>query len=119
MRRECAAACAFALGMGAASFSLGADNEFSVGAGVNYSAGKYATANETRVVSIPFLARYDTERWTLKLTVPYLSVTGPANVIPGVGSFDSSGRPRRRAFAGTQTQSGLGDSVAAATYTAY
>jgi hypothetical protein len=56
--------------------------------------------------------------WTFKLTVPYLSVTSPANVVPGVGSFDSS-RSRRRRAAGTTTESGLGDTVASATYNAY
>src|SRR5258708_5907659 len=119
MKNEWAVGCAFALGMGAACFALGADGELSLGAGVNYSTGKYGTSAETKIVSVPFNVRYDTDLWTFKLTVPYLSVTGPANVIPGVGSFDSSGRPRRRAFAGTTTESGLGDTVASATYNAY
>ena len=46
-------------------------------------------------------------------------MTGPANVIPGVGTFDQSGRRKRRSFAGTSTESGLGDTVLSATYTAY
>jgi hypothetical protein len=119
MKKGWAAGCAFAIGMGAASFSLADDGELSVGAGVNYSTGKYGTSEKTRIVSVPFTARYDSDPWTLKLTVSLLSVTGPANVIPGVGRFDSSGRPRRRTFAGTTTESGLGDTVASATYSAY
>ena len=118
MKKEWAAGCAFAFGMGAASFSLGADGEFSAGAGINYSTGKYGASTETKILSIPFTARYATDLWSLKLTVPYLRVTSPNNVIPGVGRFDTTGRPRRRA-AGTTTASGIGDTVASATYTAY
>jgi hypothetical protein len=118
MKHEWVAGCAFAVGMGAASFCLAADGEFSLGAGVNYSAGKYGTSTQTKILSVPFSARYETDVWTFKLTVPYLSVTSPANVVPGVGSFDSS-RSRRRRAAGTTTESGLGDTVASATYNAY
>src|SRR5882672_6521935 len=119
MKKDWAVGCAFAFGTGAASFCLGADGEFSAGAGVNYSTGKYGTSSETKILSIPFSARYETDPWTFKLTVPYLSITSPANVIPGVGRIDSSGRPKRRTFTGTTTQSGLGDTVASATYNAY
>src|SRR2546421_12779110 len=107
------AACAFAL----AAAAYGAEGELSAGAGANYSTGKYGDSTPTRIWSIPFLARYETDRWTLKLTVPYLRVTSPANVIPGVGRFDESARLRRRRAAATE--SGLGDAVASATYTAY
>src|SRR5438552_17228238 len=118
MKREWAVSCAFAFGMGAASFSLGADGEFSAGAGVNYSTGKYGTGAETKILSVPFIARYDTDLWVFKLTVPYLRVTSPNNVIPGVGRFDTGGARRRRG-AGTTTASGLGDTTASATYTGW
>jgi hypothetical protein len=119
MNKEGVAGCAFALGIGAASFSFGADGELSAGAGLNYSSGKYGTSTDTKILSVLFNARYETDLWTFRLTVPYLSVTGPANVIPGVGRFDSSGRPRRRAVVGTTSESGPGDTVASATYNAY
>ena len=118
MKKGWTAGCAFAIGMGAASFSFGADGEFGLGTGVNYSAGKYGTGAETKILSVPFIARYDTDLWVFKLTVPYLRVTSPNNVIPGVGRFDTSGARRRRA-AGTTTASGLGDTTASATYTAW
>ena len=111
-------ACAFALSMGAAAFAFAADGDFSVGVGANYTTGKYGTSTETKIWSVPFMARYETDVWTLKLTVPYLRVTGPANVIPEVGSV-SGGRRRRTTTAPTTTESGLGDVVAAATYNAY
>jgi hypothetical protein len=111
--------CALALGLGAAALAHGADGELSAGAGANYSTGKYGDATPTRIWSIPFMARYETDLWTLKLTVPFLRVASPANVIPGIGAFDSSRRPRRRRAAGTTTETGLGDTVASATYTAH
>jgi hypothetical protein len=118
MKKGWTAGCAFAVGMGAASFSYGADGEFGLGAGVNYSSGKYGTGTETKIVSVPFIARYDTDLWAFKLTVPFLHITSPNNVIPGVGSFDTS-RSRRRRTAGTTTASGIGDTTASATYTAW
>jgi hypothetical protein len=121
MNKEWAARCVFAIGMGAASLCPAADGEFGLGAGINYSAGKYGASTETKILSIPFTARYDTDLWGLRLTVPYLRVTSPNNVIPGVGRFDTTGRRQRRraAAAGTTTASGIGDVVASATYTAY
>ena len=116
--RRMVAACAFACGMGAAALASSAEGDFSAGVGANYSTGKYGSSTPTRIWSIPFTARYETDVWTFKLTVPYLRVTGPSNVIPGVGSFDTGGAPRRRR-AGTTTESGIGDTVASATYNAY
>jgi len=112
------ACCALASGMGAAAFAFAADGDFSGGVGANYSTGKYGGSTPTRIWSIPFMARYETDLWTLKLTVPYLRVTSPANVIPDIGSFSGSRQPRRRA-ADTTSESGLGDTVVSATYTAY
>jgi Putative MetA-pathway of phenol degradation len=68
------------------------------------------------MLSIPFTARYELDRWTYKLTVPWLEVKAPADVVPGVGRVDASGKPKRRNFVGTKSESGLGDIVGAATY---
>jgi hypothetical protein len=94
-----------------ASAALAAEGELSAGAGLDYSSGDYGTASETKIVSIPFMLRYDRDAWKLKLTVPYLSVTGEGDVIPGIGRTD---RGRR----GETTESGIGDTVLAATYSA-
>jgi hypothetical protein len=120
MQKKSAVSCVLSLCIGAARCALGADDgEFSLGTGLNYSTGNYGTSTETKILSIPFTARYDEGPWTLKLTVPYLRVTGPANVIPGIGRFDTSGRRSRRQGQATTTESGIGDTVMAATYNAY
>jgi hypothetical protein len=91
-----------------------ADNQFSLGTGFDYSSGKYGNATETRILYIPVTARYESDKLTLKLTVPYISITGPGGVIQGMGRM---GRPTTRT---TQTaNSGVGDVTASAGYNAY
>ena len=123
MKKGWAAGCAVAFGIGAASFfassSVAADGELRLGAGADYSSGTYGGSTDTTIFAVPVTVRYELERWTYKLTVPYLEVSGPADFVPGVGRVDNSGKPKRRSFAGTTTESGLGDSVASATYNAW
>lgn len=94
-----------------ASAAFAADGELSAGAGVDYSKGDYGTGSETKILAIPFMARYDQDPWKLKLTVPYLRVTGPGDVIPGIGRGN-----RGRGTSGETTESGIGDTTLAATY---
>lgn len=84
----------------------------SIGTSVNYSTGKYGTPTSTDITSIPVTATYDTGPWTLKLSVPYVRISGPADVIVGVGKTS-------RSTTTVRTASGLGDIVAAATYNFY
>src|SRR6185436_2592499 len=96
----------------AASAVFAADGELSAGAGSDYSKGNYGTGSETKILSIPFMARYDSDPWKLKLTVPYLRVTGQGDVIPGIGKTNRGQR-------GETTESGIGDTVLAGTYGAF
>ncbi|HET7359936.1 MAG TPA: transporter [Rhodanobacteraceae bacterium] len=105
----------------------------SVSAGFDYSTGKYGTDVDTRIWDVPFTVGYDTDRWSLKLVVPYIHVSGSNNVIPGAGRVDN-GNPIGRGLGrllgqpgGTPpptaetsgSASGLGDVVAQATYHLY
>lgn len=66
--------------------SVGASSahaQFSAGAGAEFTTGKYGGTETTQQLYIPFTAKLQSEVWTLKLTVPYLLVSGPANVIGG------------------------------------
>lgn len=80
--------------------------------GVNYSTGKYGQAQSTDIVSVPLIAKVEVDAWTVKLTVPYISVTGPGNVVEGVGVVNGGGGQR-------STQSGLGDVTLTVTNTVY
>ncbi|OGT60820.1 MAG: hypothetical protein A3E01_19765 [Gammaproteobacteria bacterium RIFCSPHIGHO2_12_FULL_63_22] len=106
----------------AASAGASADGS-SVGVGFDYSSGKYGATTTTDIWSVPFIFGYDTGPWSLKLTVPYINVSGSGNVIPGLGGTENrnpNGRGRNgQSVPTTDTEgsaSGLGDVVAAASY---
>ena len=86
---------------------------FTVTSGFDYSSGKYGSQDRTDITSIPVIGKYEVGSWVLKLTVPYVSITGPGNISPGIGKFKGSTTTRK------STESGLGDIVAAATYNLY
>lgn len=112
-----------------------AADRFSLGTGANYSSGKYGTSTTTEIWSVPFTAEYQSDRWTFKLIVPYVSIRGAGNVIPGTGPVNNS-NPLGRGLLGqllggnpnpapgststttaSTSASGLGDVVASAGYT--
>ncbi len=85
---------------------------FSLNAGVDYSTGKYGGAAATDIWYFPVTGKFETGPWLMKLTVPYLRISGPANVVGG-------DRVVTGAAAGTRTESGLGDVVGNASYAAW
>jgi len=99
-------------GLGYSPASLAAPG-LSLTTGYDYSSGDYGDDIKTEISSVPFIAKYETERWTFKLTVPYVTIKGPGDVIPDIGQVNS--QPVRR----RTTESGLGDTVASATYSFY
>lgn len=80
--------------------------------GFDYTSGKYGGTEKTQILYVPFIAKYETGPWALKLTVPYIRITGPGNVV-GAGA-DRVTLPG--GAAGRRTESGLGDVVASAFY---
>lgn len=91
-----------------------AEDQFSLGTGFDYSTGKYGNAGSTDILYIPVTGKYETDKMTFKLTVPYISITGPGGVVRGIGRI---GRMTTRT---TQTSnSGLGDITTSAGYNVY
>jgi hypothetical protein len=103
---------------------------FSLAAGADYSSGKYGTDTTTDIWSVPVTAAYQSDRWTFKLTVPYINISGAGNVIPGVGRVNN-GNPIGRGLGhliggsggsggstatSSGSASGLGDITASAGY---
>lgn len=108
--------------------ALAAEGELALGSGVQFSSGDYGGPSTTSILTIPFTARYEREAWTLRATLPYLRITGPRTVVPGVGRVDDNlidnllnvpASQRGRAQTERRTVSGLGDASASATYTLY
>ena len=59
----------------------GEEGAVSLGVGFERSSGKYGGTSTIESTSIPITLRYAQDDWSLKLTVPYLSVTGDGSVI--------------------------------------
>ena len=91
-----------------------AQGVLSIGGGADYSSGEYGKVETTSVSMVYLNAKYETGRWTYRATLPYLRISGPANVV-GVGT-DVIVLPD--APAGRRDVSGAGDITAAASYKA-
>lgn len=119
-----------ALAISAVSAPALADDKVSLTTGFDYSTGKYGNTQSTDILYVPVTAKYESDNLTLKLTVPYISVTGPGGVIQGfgrvpqpaggtTGGVSRFGRPSGGTSSATSTNSGLGDVIASAGYTVY
>src|ERR671937_310179 len=69
--------------------ALAAEGELALGSGLSYSSGTYGGSSYTHIWTIPLTARYDNGPWTFKAVVPYLRITGPRAVVPGVGRVEN------------------------------
>lgn len=108
------AATAIAIITFSAQVALAEDSQkITLSTGIDYTSGKYGTDATTDITSVPFIAKYDIDRLTLKVTIPYVTITGTGDVIPGIGRIKKSGASNR------SSQSGWGDIVTTATYTVY
>ncbi len=83
--------------------------------GLDGSIGKYGSTTSTVVRYLPVTLKYELERSTFKLTLPYVSITSPAGgaivTVDGNGNVISTGGAGPRV-----TQSGIGDVVASYSY---
>lgn len=87
-----------------------AEESFTFSSGIDFSRGKYGANSKTETVSIPFSAKFETDHWTLRASVPYVESTGPSNV-----SGSGSDRISLDKEQGTrQKTSGMGDVVVSA-----
>ena len=91
-----------------AAFAASDDQRLTLSTGFDRSSGKYGSDQSTDITYVPFALKYEGKSATLKLTVPYLRITGPANV---VGGIDSSPIVVANGNAPRRTVSGLGDAV--------
>lgn len=89
-----------------------AEGVFSLTSGFDYSTGKYGQSQSTEVTYIPFVAKYETETSSVKLTVPWLQITGPGDIIGVDAELVKANSNRKRT-----TESGVGDVVLSATHT--
>lgn len=79
------AAMATAAALAASVAPAAAEDGLTLSTGFDYSRGKYGSRTLTETTYIPFIAKYESGPWLFKLTVPWLRITGPGNVVGGGG----------------------------------
>jgi hypothetical protein len=90
--------------------ALAADTGFSLAVGAEYTSGEYGGEESVDEVYVPVTGRYETQRLSFRLTVPFLSVRAPE----GTYTEGPDGQP----IIGegpTVTESGIGDVLASVT----
>lgn len=71
-----------------------ADARWTFSTGADYTTGDYGDAEDTTIVIVPFTAVYKSDRWSARVTVPYVTIDGPGTVVPstsGVGGGAGGG----------------------------
>lgn len=92
------------------------DSYLSMSVGLERSSGKYGGSTTTDTTSIPVSVRYATDDWSVKLSVPYLFVTGDGSVVVGGGGHGRRSTTTTTTTTTRTTSSGIGDAVAFASY---
>jgi len=102
--RAVASGIALALAAIPAAWAAGNTNSFYATLGADYSSGTYGQSSSTTIWDVPLSAGYDSRLWSFRVTLPYLHVSGPPNVIPGIGAIRNNnpiGRGLGRLLHGT------------------
>ena len=88
------------------------EDVLTLSAGADFTSGDYGKSESTEVLALQLAAKYETGRWTYRLSLPWLRISGPSNVIgAGAEGVVLPGQAGDR-----RTVSGLGDLVAGASY---
>ena len=80
-----------------------AQSGLSVAVGADYAEGKYGTPVTSRQWTIPFVAKYEAEKWSARVTVPWVRIENPSV------SRDGTPLPCAGSATAPQTVNGLGD----------
>jgi len=82
--------------------------------GAEYTTGDYGTTGETDIWYVPVTILYDRDITAFSVTVPYVMVKGPGNVVPGTMGMHIIQSPA--VTTASRTESGLGDVVLTGSY---
>lgn len=85
-----------------------ADTRVQASSGVQFSDGKYGDTTSTSAIVVPFSVRASFGSWSIRASVPFVSVDGPADVSEIID--DSSGRGSSSGSGSGSSGSGSGDS---------
>lgn len=90
-----------------------AEGTTTLSTGFDWSSGKYGGTSITRILYIPVTAKYQTDDYFLKITVPYIRITSLDGFVRGIGRI----KPAK--YSKPTTDAGLGDTETSAGYTVY
>ena len=85
-----------------------ADTRVQASSGLQYSDGKYGETTSTSALVVPFSVRATFGAWSIRASVPYVMVDGPADVSEIID--DSSGRGTSSGSGSSGSGSGSGTS---------
>ncbi|WP_269523394.1 transporter [Coraliomargarita parva] len=103
---------AAALFVYAQSVRADSTNAWKVSTGFDYSTGDYGDSEDTEILYLPVNLSYTTGPWMAKVTVPWVQIKGPGDVVgAGDGGVVIGGGNTE-----VDTQSGLGDIWTSLTY---
>ncbi len=95
--------------------SVHADGAWTFSGGMDHSSGKYGGAGHSETLALPLGIKYEAHPWTLRLSIPYVTMRGSANVVSSGGDrITLQGRNSAR-----RQVEGLGDVVAGVARTAW
>lgn len=77
-----------------------------ISTGVNYSQGDYGDVEDTKVVSAPVAVRYRKGNFSVRVSLPYVSIDGPGTLLDSPQGRDSGGG----GSSGSGSNSGSGNS---------
>ncbi len=78
--------------------------------GFDFSTGDYGSSGTTQIAYAPFSVKYARDPFVVKLTIPYIRITGPGNVVGVDGVLIAGGTAKR------ETNDGLGDVILSTGY---
>ena len=87
--------------------------KFTLETGLEYYTGNYGGSQPTDILYLPVTGKVQRKEWTLKLTIPYLEITGANRVVDGLGQTIATASNNRT------VRSGMGDWIVAATRNVY
>lgn len=90
-------------------------SELSVSTGFEYTSGDYGGLIDTDILYVPFTVKFETSKFQLRATAPWLRIEGPGSVVGG----PDGGVVIGPGGGGQTSESGFGDIIVAATYNLY
>lgn len=88
-----------------------AEDYVQFGMGVDYSTGDYGDIADTKILAVPFSAKYNAGNFFVRGSIPYLHIKGPGSVVAGDGGAVPGG-----ASGPVTSNDGIGDLSLSAGY---